>query len=210
MSEHKEEDVVVHRELERHALRLSTTDIEPPLGHGQRATSCCAWYAALPKGWPQLRLRVGRQKQSAECRQSLALGETLKAIELEQAHSRSPLGSQPIKACADQGEVLAPALRPRIEEERERSGLRIKGSKVSALMPITAPAGKGQITFHRFAAMLLRDHVVNLVGQQEGQLRRKQAVLALQTRALLNKMAQRDRDIRLAHDAGARYGNVPP
>jgi hypothetical protein len=55
--------------------------------------------------------------------------------------------------------------------------LGIEGTEISSFMSVTPPAGVRQVVRLGLAAMLLSDHVIDLV-REEAHLRRKQTVLA--------------------------------
>jgi hypothetical protein len=107
----------------------------------------------------------------------LAFLHPLMPVHLQQLNGCSPFRRQPYEDPLREPKVVMPTLRAGIEQETELSRLWIERRQIGALVPVTSPARQGEIGRFGPTAMLLRDHVIHLVWEED-RSRWKEAVLA--------------------------------
>jgi hypothetical protein len=95
--------------------------------------------------------------------QELPLFDSREAIHSQEADCDPALGSQAEDFAIAQLMVAIPAIKARVKQRRELSGLAIYLSDVTALEPVADSATEGEILHNRPTAMLYSDHVIDLV-----------------------------------------------
>src|SRR5439155_3394953 len=135
--------------------------------------------------------------------QPLPLCYALIDVELQQTCSRASLWRSADQAAVIKDKVVCPLLCAWIEEKAKLAGLRVERAEVRAFVPVAAPACVRQVCYIGRTAVLLGNHVVNLM-REECDSGRQQTILTTVICPLFNEPAQRCGDIGLAHGADVR------
>lgn len=141
------------------------------------------------------RFGVG-ENSGGDVKQSLL--DSLRAIQLEQAHGRSAAGGERLDAAALQTKVFRPTIAARIEERHNRAAFRVDGSQIAPFETIAESAGQREIAGIGGATVFHGDDVIDLV-RREGHRFRDKTILAAVVSAQPYRTPQFGWDVRTTH-----------